>query len=77
MPLYEYYCRSCKTKFEQLRPMSRSAEPATCPAGHGKAERLVSLVAAPVREGGLDMLGASSGGGCSSCAGGSCATCRP
>jgi putative FmdB family regulatory protein len=77
MPLYEYYCPSCNTTFEQLRPMSRSTEPATCPAGHPKAERVVSLVAAPIREGSDPLGGGSMASGCSSCTSSSCATCRP
>ncbi|MCH7512074.1 MAG: zinc ribbon domain-containing protein [Chloroflexi bacterium] len=72
MPLYEYYCRSCSTTFEQLRPMSRSTEPATCSAGHPRAERTVSLFAAHTRDGN-GAPPAAAGGGCSSCAGGSCA----
>ncbi len=77
MPLYEYYCRSCNTTFELLRPMNRSTEPAECPSGHPEAARVVSLVAAPVRESGETMSSLPSGGGCGPCAGGSCASCGP
>ncbi len=38
MPLYEYRCRPCARTFELLRPMSRSAAPVACPAGHPRAE---------------------------------------
>ena len=31
MPIYEYICPDCKTKFELMRPISRCAEPAECP----------------------------------------------
>ncbi len=51
MPLYEYRCPACRKTFELLQPMSRSAEPATCPRGHTHATRTVSLIAAPAREG--------------------------
>ena len=30
MPLYEYYCADCQTKFETLRPMSKADEPIQC-----------------------------------------------
>lgn len=46
MPLYEYFCPTCETKFERLRPMSASDEPSICPEGHEGAERLVSLFSA-------------------------------
>lgn len=72
MPLYEYYCRTCETKFELLRPMSRADEEATCPADHPGAQRVLSLFAA-VRAGGdgepMPIDGA--GGGCA--CGGQCA----
>ncbi len=71
MPLYEYYCPSCKSKFELLRPMSRSSEPAACPAGHLRAERVVSLVAARAWDASEGTARAT--GGCACGAGGACA----
>ena len=68
MPLYEYHCPSCRETFELLRPMRRSLEPATCPSGHAKAGRVLSLVADSPRGAGAP----SGGGGCPGCAGGSC-----
>ena len=69
MPLYEYRCASCRTTFELLRPMSRLGEDATCPAGHPKANRVLSLVADRPRDSGGAPSG---GGGCPGCAGGGC-----
>ena len=37
MPLYEYYCRNCATKFTQLRPISAAGEPSECDYGHPAA----------------------------------------
>ena len=34
MAVYEYRCRTCDDVFEVRRPMSRSGDPAACPAGH-------------------------------------------
>lgn len=34
MPLYEYVCSDCNIKFDQLRPVGRMNEPASCPQGH-------------------------------------------
>ena len=45
MPLYEFRCRTCDDTFEVRRPMSESSEPATCPQGHERAVRLLSVFA--------------------------------
>lgn len=74
MPLYEYYCSSCKSTFELLRPMSRSIEPASCPSGHAKSQRTVSVFAAHTKDG-SGAATAMAGGGCAGCAGGACAGC--
>ena len=72
MPLYEYYCRECKSKFELLRPMSGVGEPATCTRGHEGAERVLSVFAAHSQgEAGERVV--VGGGGCAACAGGHCA----
>ncbi|MCH7953837.1 MAG: zinc ribbon domain-containing protein [Chloroflexi bacterium] len=71
MPVYEYRCNTCKTTFELLRPINLAADAPTCPSGHDRVERVVSLIAARAGAGGLDE--AAGGGGCGSCAGGSCA----
>lgn len=75
MPLYEYYCRQCEAKFELLRPMSRSEEPASCPSGHPGAQRVLSLFAAfsSGEAGTTTAVGGSSA--CGGCAGGHCASC--
>ena len=74
MPLYEYYCPSCSQKFELLRPMSRSDDPATCPRGHAGVERVVSLFASfsKAADGSVAPVGGSS---CAACSAGSCSTC--
>ncbi len=70
MPLYEYFCRACNAKFELLRSMSRSEEPASCPKGHVGAARTLSVFAAVGRGTGTAPDDApSSGCGC----GGACA----
>jgi putative FmdB family regulatory protein len=76
MPLYEYYCRQCEDKFELLRPMSRSDEPATCSRGHQGAQRVLSPFSSFSKgaDGSLSPV-AGSVPACSSCAATSCATC--
>lgn len=70
MPVYEYYCRTCATKFEKLRPMQAADDTADCPAGHGNARRTLSLFATLGRSGAGERE-AAGGGGC--CGGGGCA----
>jgi len=67
MPVYEYYCRTCESKFEKLQPISKSAEAAVCPEGHDGALRTLSLIAGVVNGEGQMM----SGGGACPC-GGNC-----
>ena len=71
MPLYEYLCLSCQTKFTLLRPMSQANQPAECPEGHGRAPRVLSVFASfSHEEGGLTT--AIAGGGCACGSGGAC-----
>jgi putative FmdB family regulatory protein len=32
MPVYEYFCRNCNSRYEKLRPIRESDTPATCPS---------------------------------------------
>ena len=76
MPIYEYECPKCDSKFELLRPMSRADEKATCPECRSEAQRVVSVCCcATTDESGMTSAIAGGGGGCSSCASGSCSTC--
>ena len=72
MAIYEYFCPTCREKFEERKPMSQASAATQCKAGH-KAERTISMFA---------TVGGSSsafenmdmpmgGGGC--CGGGGCA----
>lgn len=76
MPLYEYYCTKCGAKYELLRSMSRSDDPATCPKGHKGGARTLSLFASVTNKSGDAGFpgaydGGNGGGGCG--CGGSCA----
>jgi len=32
MPVYEYFCRDCNTKYEKLRPVRDADAPVACPS---------------------------------------------
>ena len=73
MPLYEYYCTKCASKYELLRSMSQSDEPATCPSGHKGGARMLSLFASVGgKGGGGDFAAGDGGGGGCGCGGGGC-----
>jgi len=76
MPVYEYFCPTCRSRFELLRRMSQMDEPATCPKGHEGAERVVSLFSSLTKgaDGSVTSV-AGTGGPCAGCAAGSCSTC--
>ncbi len=71
MAIYEYYCPTCRNKFEQRRPMSQAAVATKCDHGH-KAERTLSAFAMSRTGGGVMMDEMSAGGG-GCCGGGGCA----
>jgi putative FmdB family regulatory protein len=76
MPMYEYYCRTCKTKFEKLQPMSASDQTVACPSGHAGAVRTLSVVArvGGSRSGDFDFESVSASSNSGGCAcGGACA----
>jgi putative FmdB family regulatory protein len=69
MPIYEYYCSGCRTKFDALRPMSEADAPIKCEhCASKKTARTLSVVFA--HSGGASAESASSGGGCA--CGGAC-----
>jgi putative FmdB family regulatory protein len=47
MPIYEYHCKRCDNRFEQMRPMAQMRSPAPCPScASVETMRLLSLFAA-------------------------------
>lgn len=71
--LYDYRCLDCDDTFEHRRPMSGGDEGVTCPAGHRRVKRLLSVFAAArsSADGGSPVPPAAGGG----CCGGGCG-CR-
>ena len=63
MPVYEYYCSSCKWRFEQLQPMSRAGEDSQCPECGTVSRKTLSVFAA-VSRGGASADAGGEGGFC-------------
>jgi len=75
MPIYEYICSKCQSKFELLRPMSQASEGVHCPYCHSQAERVLSHFACFSKD--KSGLTSSVGGSpCSSCRAVSCDSCE-
>ncbi len=72
MAIYEYFCPTCRNKFEQRRPMSQASAPVKCAEGHA-AERSISVFAMSRSGGGVAMEEMPSGGGGCCGGGGGCA----
>ena len=72
MPLYEYYCPKCASKFELLRTMKQSDDVASCPKGHVGATRTLSMFAAVSKGAGSGAADAPMMGGGCACGGGGC-----
>ena len=73
MPIYEYRCADCGSKFDKRLSMAAADSPVNCPDCGAQARRLLSVFAAFRKaEGGQTV---SVGGGCAGCSGGSCASC--
>ena len=76
MPIYEYKCPQCDTKFEKMRSFSQSDAESPCPNCGTGGKKLVSAFASFSK--GSDGNSAPIGGGapsCSGCAATSCSTC--
>jgi len=70
MPIYEFRCAGCGSRFEKLCPVGESGENLRCPGcGAAYPKRVMSSFRA------AGVRGNSSGSGCSSCSSSSCSDC--
>jgi putative FmdB family regulatory protein len=77
MPIYEYVCSACNSRFDLLRPMSQADQPARCPNCQGTESRRAPSRCAAISKGSDGSSAPIAGSsGCGSCAGGSCASCH-
>ncbi len=76
MPIYEYECKDCGSRFETLRLMREADAPIACK--HCASQNTTRQISACFAQSGGKVLagsGGSSSGGCAGCGGGSCASC--
>ncbi|MBE7554016.1 MAG: zinc ribbon domain-containing protein [Anaerolineales bacterium] len=74
MPLYEYYCADCRTKFEALRPMNKADSAIQCKSCESmRTSRVLSLFATHTKAEGSSTIAPSfSGNRGGGCCGGHC-----
>lgn len=73
MPLYEYICQDCNTRFDALRAIKDADAPIECEKCQSdNTSRALSVFFAHSER---RVVTQSSSAGCAGCAGGSCATC--
>ena len=72
MPIYEYTCLDCGTRFDALRAMSEADHPIRCEACESEHTTRVLSIFAAHSEGRVIAGGGSS---CDSCSATSCASC--
>ncbi len=75
MPIYEYVCSDCHSKFEMLRSMSKADESAECPKCSHEAARVLSKFACFSSDSSGMTSAVAGGGSCSSCSSGNCSHC--
>ena len=77
MPIYEYYCPTCRAKFEMFRSISLADAEARCPQCQCVGKKQFSAFASFSKNSeGVSTAVAGTGGGCASCGASSCATCH-
>jgi putative FmdB family regulatory protein len=72
MAIYEYYCPTCREKFDERKPMSHATTATKCRKGHA-AERTITAFAMARAGAGDAFEEMPAGGGC--CGGGGGCAC--
>ena len=74
MPLYEYFCSDCRTRFDKLRPMASADDPIPCPDCSEKhTMRALSTFFSASAEGNSSAVPVRGNGSSEGCCGGMCA----
>lgn len=63
MPIYEFRCSECDTRFEARLPATMSGSTPPCPSGHDATRRILSVFATAGRAGEAASAGSFGGGG--------------
>ncbi len=75
MPLYEYLCPVCRSKFELLRKASQMGDEASCPRCQSTSKRVLSTFQALSRDA-HGFITPAVGNPCTGCSTDSCQSCN-
>jgi len=77
MPIYEYHCLDCETRFELRRSFSEADIPTECTQCHGQhTQRAISNFFAISRSGDGGSTRSVGSSNCAGCTASSCVDCR-
>ncbi|MDZ7265468.1 MAG: zinc ribbon domain-containing protein [candidate division KSB1 bacterium] len=75
MPIYEFQCGECATRFDELVRSQQALSDIHCPNCHSQqVQRLMSAFGFSTSSGSL--VGSSSGSSCGTCSSKHCSTCH-
>jgi len=75
MPIYEYFCPSCKTKFELLRSMNCIDDDALCPTCNIKGQKIPSAFSSMSKNSAGELAPIGGFDKCAGCTQSSCSSC--
>ena len=76
MPIYEYYCPQCKSKFEQMRSINNCDKDAACPVCGTNSKKAFSRFASfSKNSSGISSPISGTSSSCSGCTSSSCSSC--
>lgn len=74
MPIYEYICKDCGTRFEMLRSIKDADTQIPCKSCQSsQTQRALSVFFA---QSGTQIIAGGSSTGCAGCSSGSCSSCN-
>ena len=75
MPIYEYLCQDCGSRFELLRSIKEADNPILCKSC--KSEHTQRAVSVFFAQSGSQIIAGGNTSGCAGCTSGSCSSCNP
>ncbi|HHT9110142.1 MAG TPA: FmdB family zinc ribbon protein [Candidatus Brocadiaceae bacterium] len=76
MPIYEFQCKQCNTKFDEYFRSSKERKKLFCPSCQGDSIHKVFSVFGMSTGNSSDGSSSSSSGGCGTCTAPTCSGCR-
>ena len=75
MPIYDFQCNQCNTKFDEYFRSASERKKLFCPSCQSEQVKKIFSVFGMTAKGGGDVTADSGSGGCGSCTASSCTGC--